>query len=143
MPSSDTSSTIHEDPQHLSKAHCVTIAPVPTVESILEWPIFDNLGFEIQGRSLALVHDLDPDLAYSSPCPPIRTRTRSYDREFYSESALVESDVKVGIQSFLDNVHPKNPIVEPGPLQDAANNCQLNGFGTDGFSALVVSTALS
>lgn len=113
------------------------------VETILEWGIFDSLGIELQGRSLALTHDLEADVAYSPSCAEVQPQPTLDDRELCGELSLLGPDVKTAVQSFIENVHSKNPIVELGSLREAANNCQMNGFGTDGFSALVVSLSVS
>ena len=115
---------------------------MPVVETILEWGIFDSLGFELRGRSLALIHDLEPYIADDPSYAAAQARTILDESESCRELSFVGLNIDAVIESFIENVHTKNPIVEPGFLRESAHNCQLTGFKADGVSALVVSSIL-
>lgn len=81
------------------------------------------------------MHDLNSDAVYG-----VSTFMVEEGVAILGDGSFMTSDLTKVIQSFLENVHSKNPILEPGLLEEAVRNYQLNGFSTDGMSALVVST---
>ncbi|OLN97276.1 Positive regulator of purine utilization 6 [Colletotrichum chlorophyti] len=89
-------------------------------------------------RSLAIIHEIELEsspLSASSEGPG-EAQTDS-DLRTEGDSLVDPEVIGSAIESFLQNVHSKNPILEPQSLKDAARECAKNGFSHNVQSALV------
>lgn len=114
-------------------------------EDVLNWPIFEgkyrreNIELLIFNPGLAerfSDEGIDDDALPVSPLDPRRVkgsvRTQGPGR------GVREDDAPKLIQIFLENVHPKNPIVDPKELKRMGKVVAEHGFGWDSQSCLVV-----
>ncbi|ENH64785.1 hypothetical protein FOC1_g10000922 [Fusarium oxysporum f. sp. cubense race 1] len=118
------------DKSHISNSSAHTrLTYHPVMESILEWPVFEDLTSLRKGQSLAIA-DSDSEDYNVSPGNPT---------EQSSEAAGVGLDIEIdhAIHMFLQNVHSKNPILDSRLLAEAVRCCSENGFDTSKESALV------
>lgn len=110
----------------------VTAAHFPTVEAILEWPVFEGLDLRLHGRSLALMHEVRSDTA----------ATGSPD-EASNFLHLKPAALHEALDGFLHNVHSKNPVLDPQILAEARSHCvQAGGFDNKPNAALAVGVGL-
>ena len=113
-------------------------------EDMLEWPIFQGrydrtkiealifdptLDWQNHGGITSISEDAS-DAPYSNSQDP-----RS---SLGTGRGVQEEDVIPLIDSFLMNVHVKNPIIDPNFLQRTAKSVATTGFGWDARSCLVV-----
>ncbi|KAJ5759005.1 hypothetical protein N7520_006161 [Penicillium odoratum] len=111
------------------------------LESILEWPCFSALNLDLKGQSLALKHDLFsqglsvPSTAESAALITWLQRGEAEDNNFKSETLFL-------CQSFLTNVHSKNPILNQSDFLNDVDHCMKYGFEENGRSSLVVKCKL-
>ncbi|RKL42849.1 hypothetical protein BFJ70_g4545 [Fusarium oxysporum] len=119
------------DKSHISNSSAHTrLTYYPVMETILEWPVFEDLTSLRKGQSLAIA-DSDSEDYNVSPGNPT---------EQSSEAAGVGLDIDIdhAIHMFLQNVHSKNPILDSRLLAEAVRYCSENGFDTSKESALVI-----
>ncbi|RSL48318.1 hypothetical protein CEP51_015648 [Fusarium floridanum] len=118
-------------------------AHYPAAERILEWPVFEGLGLQLHGRSLAMIHQDNYQFPSNSGASPLDSR--SHDQVTSSASGDIFKDalpsslvIESAIKDFLANVHTKNPILDPATLAEAAEDCIQNGVGNSVQAALVL-----
>lgn len=115
-------------------------------QDILDWPIFE--GRYDRRWIEALI--FDPTLSFdglSGPCTSPRVTDDSI-RDRYEDprqasgvgAGVREDDVPNLVESFLVNVHVKNPIFDPEYLRRMAKGVVENGFDWKAPSCLVVRT---
>lgn len=112
----------------------------PSVESILEWPVFAELGLQLQNRSLAVMHEVETGPEDSSTFSfNSHSASSSLAGTIMDEHSWDTKVISTAIEAFLENVHCKNPVLETQTLEEAAKSCLDNGWSSDINSALVVS----
>ncbi|KAH8590034.1 hypothetical protein B0O99DRAFT_635488 [Bisporella sp. PMI_857] len=95
------------------------------IETVLAWPVLENCGFD---QRINLKNLLQPD-GERWTCPKLSIGS---DFELDNGAKL--------LQSFLDNVHIYNPILELTKVQCYARDVQFNGLGWDAKSCLMLLT---
>ncbi|KAJ5646394.1 hypothetical protein N7490_002766 [Penicillium lividum] len=107
------------------------------LESVLEWPGFSALKLDLKGQSLALKHDLSsqglsvPSTAESAALITWLQGGKAEDNDFKSKTLFL-------CQSFLTNVHSKNPILNQSDFLNDVDHCMKYGFEENGRSCLVL-----
>lgn len=119
-------------------------AQYPAAEAILEWPVFEGLGLQLHGRSLALIHQDNHQFPSNSGASPVDSRSHgqvqgSAGVDIFKDALPGCLVIESAIKDFLANVHTKNPILDPTTLAEAAEDCIKNGIGDSVQAALVVS----
>lgn len=120
-------------------------AQYPAAEGILEWPVFEGLGLQLHGRSLALIHQDSHQFLSNPGASPTDLRSHgqmqsSAGVDIFKDALPSSLVIESAIKDFLANVHTKNPILDPTTLAEAAKDCIKNGIGNSVQAALVVST---
>lgn len=95
------------------------------VESMLQWPVFDNQNIDQRANLKCLfhpIHEENGQLQWSPSDPDLQTE-----------------EVDEALRSFFDHVHIFNPIFEEGNLTEQLQHVRLNGLGWDPESCLIVS----
>lgn len=123
-------------------------AQYPAAEGILEWPVFEGLGLQLHGRSLALIHQDNHHFPCNPGASPVDSRSQgqvqgSAGVDIFKDALPSSLVIESAIKDFLANVHTKNPILDPTALAEAAEDCIKNGIGNSVQAALVVGTLLS
>lgn len=123
-------------------------AQYPAAEGILEWPVFEGLGLQLHGRSLALIHQDNHQFPSNPGTSPIDSRSHgqvssSTGVDIFKDALPSSLVIESAIKDFLANVHTKNPILDPATLAEAAEDCTKHGIGDSVQAALVVSTLLN
>ncbi|KAJ3461941.1 hypothetical protein MRS44_010494 [Fusarium solani] len=122
-------------------------AQYPAAEGILEWPVFEGLGLQLHGRSLALIHQDNHHFPCNPGASPIDSRSQgqvqgSAGVDIFKDALPSSLVIESAIKDFLANVHTKNPILDPTALAEAAEDCIKNGIG-DSVQAALVSRSFS
>ncbi|KAL4968901.1 uncharacterized protein BDV14DRAFT_211388 [Aspergillus stella-maris] len=94
--------------------------------NVLQWPLLRD----ICGPS-------EVDKLFFNPVPSDETTERPWSS---SGRGIREEDVSALIESFLENVHTKNPILDPSELRNLSRCVGENGFQWDAQSCLVLIT---
>ncbi|KAL4957713.1 hypothetical protein BDW69DRAFT_8179 [Aspergillus filifer] len=93
---------------------------------VLQWPLLRDLC----GPS-------EVDMLFFNPVPSDDASERPWSS---NGREIREEDVFVLIESFLENVHTKNPILDPSELRNFSRCVGENGFQWDAQSCLVIIT---
>jgi hypothetical protein len=107
-------------------------------EDLLEWPVFEGMYHRSETETLIF----NPDLAREQhqqglDWPVVESNP---DRRAASRGGVREEDALMHVQSFIENVHIKNPILKIGHLIRMAKDVTEYGFKWDAPSCLVVRT---
>jgi hypothetical protein len=94
--------------------------PSITLETVLEWPVFDDCEFP---RHFHLLDSLDKD-------------THRKGAQISVDLDLQQTDRL--LRAFLDDVHIFNPTLEEEEVREYVNVVRLNGIGWDAKSCLLV-----
>ncbi|KAI8715718.1 Zn(2)-C6 fungal-type domain-containing protein [Fusarium sp. LHS14.1] len=118
-------------------------AQYPAAEGTLEWPVFEGLGLQLHGRSLALIHQDNHQFPSNSGVLPVDSRgngqvSSSAGVDIFKDALPSSLVIESAIKDFLANVHTKNPILDPATLAEAAEDCIKNGIGNSVQAALVL-----
>jgi hypothetical protein len=107
-----------------------------TIEETLLWPIFEYHG-GVNSSIDAVLDDSDGEgYADTEHANSDAGRPRPYARQGLDDGYTVRKLT----ESFLRNVHTKNPILDPNQLRARAAGLVENGLGWDGETCQVVSS---
>lgn len=98
------------------------------VESMLQWPVFDDQNIDQRANLKCLFHPIGEEhreLQWSPSDPDLQTE-----------------EVDKALRSFFDHVHIFNPIFEEVNLTEQLRYVRLNGLGWNPESCLIVCNAL-
>ncbi|KUJ09905.1 uncharacterized protein LY89DRAFT_596884 [Mollisia scopiformis] len=96
------------------------------VESMLQWPVFENQNIDQRANLKCLFHpmgEINRELQWSPSDPDLQTE-----------------EVDNALHSFFDHVHIFNPIFEEMKLTEQLQNVRLNGLGWNPESCLILLT---
>jgi hypothetical protein len=102
---------------------------------ILEWPIFE--GNFNPNDITKLFFDQD-NLPHNRADPRKMDLSSLPNGSFSFHQGVQQEDIAVLIPEFLNNVHIKNPVLDPTALKSIGRQLSENGFGWDGPSCLVL-----
>ncbi|KAL3451834.1 hypothetical protein BJX65DRAFT_266953, partial [Aspergillus insuetus] len=91
---------------------------------ILQWPLFRDV-----------CHMNDADALFFNPA---RSESSIERTTTSSSRGIREEDVPALIEDFLENVHTKNPILDPNELRNICRRISEDGFQWDGPSCLIL-----
>ncbi|KAJ5132910.1 hypothetical protein N7448_007068 [Penicillium atrosanguineum] len=94
--------------------------PFITVETVLEWPVFDDCGFP---RHFHLLNSLEENTHTRGPHISVDLGLHETDRL---------------LRAFFDHVHIFNPTLEEEEVEEYVNTIRLNGIGWDAISCLLL-----
>lgn len=98
-------------------------ANVNNFESILRWPIFNDLA--LSSVSFVLENEREDGQMQSGSVPLSR--------------GIQEDELQPLSERFLSYVHVKNPILDVADFRRCVNDTSINGLQWDGESCLIVS----
>lgn len=101
-----------------------------TIETVLSWPVFQN-RFDSRLDLKALLHRI----------PEPADETLTLQTESFIVKDLRSDACTRLLNSFLEHVHPANPILDISVLCQYFNDACVNGIGWTAESCLVVSLA--
>ncbi|KAI6747664.1 hypothetical protein HG530_015772 [Fusarium avenaceum] len=141
----DTEDTnaVREDLARANEAQLSSQARIGFCEDMLEWPIFHGRYSRTKIESLIFDPSLDwqrhEENATISEEPDDAARMDYQDprSNLGAGRGVREEDVMQLVDSFLLNVHIKNPILDPAFLQRIAKSVAATGFGWEAQSCLV------
>ncbi|KAF4967059.1 hypothetical protein FSARC_5350 [Fusarium sarcochroum] len=142
----DTEDTnaVREDLARFNEAQFSSQTRLHFCEDMLEWPIFQ--GRYDRTRIEALIFDPTLDWQHPNETSALVEEPDDAARLSYQDPranlgvgrGVREEDVMQLVDSFLLNVHIKNPILDPAFLQRIAKSVAATGFGWEAQSCLVL-----
>lgn len=117
-------------------------------QDILDWPVFENKYDRRYIEALIFDPTLPCDFSKDSCTSPqvaddsIRDRFEDPRQRLGIGAGICEDHVPSLVETFLVNVHVKNPILDPGYLRNMARGVVEHGFDWKASSCLVVGAHL-